>query len=113
LCTAGIKKIIYKGTDPRVDSYSAFFDNKHLRSTGLGDYLLQEGVKEVYIMGLATDYCVKYSCLDACKLGFTVYVIEEACRGVELVAGDVVNAFNEMRSSGVSVIQAGEILREK
>jgi nicotinamidase/pyrazinamidase len=101
-----INKIIFKGTDKKIDSYSAFFDNAHLRQTGLNDYLREHHVQDVYIMGLATDYCVKYSCHDAVALGFNVYVIEDACRGVELKKGDIEKAISEMKNEGVKIIQS-------
>ena len=65
-----IDKIFPKGTDPGIDSYSGFYDNAHRQATGLGDYLREKGVTEIYIMGLATDYCVKFTALDAIQLGF-------------------------------------------
>ena len=105
-----IKKIVHKGTETHTDSYSAFFDNAHKRSTGLSDYLRSEGVEEVYIMGLATDFCVKYSALDAVHCGFRVYVIEDACRGVELNAGDIASALAEMRKVGVQVIKLKDVI---
>lgn len=111
LDTHAIAHVFYKGIDINVDSYSAFFDNKHLRSTGLGDYLQKEQVEDIYIMGLATDYCVKYSSLDAVHLGFHVYVIEDACRGVELHVGDIQRAFNEMQDAGVKLIKSTDILQ--
>lgn len=110
LDTHAITKIVHKGVDKKIDSYSAFFDNAHRRSTGLGDYLQSESVQEVYIMGLATDYCVKYSSLDAVHLGFTVYVITDACRGVEMNPGDSGQAFEEMRAAGVTLIQVADIV---
>ena len=79
-------------------------DNKHLRATGLGDYLLQAGVKDLYIMGLATDYCVKYSCLDALQLNFNVYLIQDACRGVNLKPNDTENALQEMQKAGARLV---------
>jgi nicotinamidase/pyrazinamidase len=100
-----------KGTDPRVDSYSAFFDNGHRQSTGLGDYLRLQGVTEIYLMGLATDYCLKYSALDARRLGFTCHVIEDGCRGVELHPGDVQSACEEMRRAGVLITTSDEVLQ--
>jgi nicotinamidase/pyrazinamidase len=106
-----VSKIVHKGIDKKIDSYSAFFDNAHLRSTGLGDYLRSQQVEEVYILGLATDYCVKYSALDAVHLGFHVYVIQDACRGVELNLGDVVRAFEEMQAAGVQLIQSADIFQ--
>ncbi len=98
--TSRIGRIFYKGTNPAIDSYSAFFDNGHRQSTGLGDYLKVMGVEAVFLMGLATDYCVKYSVLDAQQLGFPTTVIEDGCRGVELQPGDVERAIEEMRLSG-------------
>lgn len=109
LDTRRIHKIIFKGTDKAIDSYSAFFDNAHLRSTELADYLHQEKIKDVYIMGLATDYCVKFSCLDAVQLGFNVFLVEDGCRGVELHAGDVANAIEEMKRAGVRVVTANKL----
>lgn len=99
-----IQKIIYKGSDPWVDSYSAFYDNNHMRSTGLSDYLKNKGITDLYIMGLATDYCVKYSCIDAASLHFNVYLIKDACRGVDLTPGDSIRAIQEMRELGINII---------
>jgi nicotinamidase/pyrazinamidase len=110
LDTSRIEKIIYKGIDKEMDSYSAFFDNAHQRSTGLADYLHERFVNTIYIMGLATDYCVRYSCLDALQLGFEVYFIQDACRGVELNKGDVVKAINEIETMGGKVILAKQII---
>lgn len=105
-----VDAIFYKGTDPAVDSYSGFFDNGRRKATGLGDYLRQKEVKEVYIAGLATDYCVKYSALDAHSLGFTTFVIEDACRGVNLQEGDVQMAVAELKEKGIYIIQSESIL---
>lgn len=110
LKTTHIEKVFLKGTDPAVDSYSAFFDNAHLRSTGLADYLREKGIDTVYIMGLATDYCVKYSCLDAATLGFQVFVIEDACRGVELQSGDTEAALREMERAGVQRVRMRDVI---
>jgi nicotinamidase/pyrazinamidase len=111
LDTSRIKKTVHKGTDKDIDSYSTFFDNEHLRSTGLADYLRAQGVNEVYLMGLATDYCVKYSCMDALELGFSVHMIEDGCRGVELKPGDVARAIQEMREAGVKMVCMKEIMK--
>lgn len=107
-----VKKVFKKGTDKKIDSYSAFFDNAHRRSTGLTDFLRKEEVTDVYIMGLATDYCVKYSSLDAVHQGFNVYIIQDACRGVELNLGDIANAYEEMKSAGVKLVQAKELMKK-
>jgi nicotinamidase/pyrazinamidase len=104
-----VVRVFRKGIDPGIDSYSAFFDNAHLRATGLGDYLRGEGVTDVYLLGLATDYCVKFSALDALQLGFATHVIEDGCRGVELHPGDTAQAIKEMRSAGADITNSGEI----
>ncbi len=94
----------FKGTDQGIDSYSAFYDNAHLKSTGLGEYLKTHGVDEVVIVGVATDYCVLYSVMDALKLGFRVTVLADACRGIELRSGDIKRAYELMASQGAQVI---------
>lgn len=110
LNTEEVDRVFHKGVDKFIDSYSAFFDNAHQRATGLGDYLKNHGVEKVYLMGLATDYCVKFSALDAKHLGFDVYVIEDACRGVELHTGDVTRAFDEMRAAGIHLVKSSEVV---
>ena len=97
--------IFRKGTDPDIDSYSGFFDNGHKKDTGLGRYLIKKGIKDVYLAGLATDYCVQYSALDAAGLGFNTHVILAACRGVEVHAGDAEKAVEEMEKAGVNIIR--------
>ena len=101
LRTEKIARIFQKGTDPEIDSYSGFYDNGHRKATGLGDYLKTKGVTEVYVVGLATDYCVKYTALDAVQVGFRTHVIKEATRGVNLKKGDVDRALEELKSHGV------------
>lgn len=105
LNTAGLNHVVQKGTDPLIDSYSGFFDNDHKKATGLGDYLRQQGVTTVDVMGLATDYCVKFTALDAVDLGFDVSLLVEGVRGVELTPGDCEKAIDEMRSRGVQILQ--------
>jgi nicotinamidase/pyrazinamidase len=95
--------IFQKGIDPEVDSYSGFFDNGRRRTTGLGDFLRQQNVTGVYVAGLATDYCVKFTVLDAKTLGFPTVLIDDACRGVELHAGDVAKSIEQMTVAGVTV----------
>ncbi len=111
LRTDRFAKIFQKGIDPEIDSYSTFFDNAKRRATGLGDYLHQRGVREVFICGLATDYCVKYSALDSQDLGLQTHVIEDACRGVNLRPDDSKNAVVEMRAAGASIIDSAKVLR--
>ncbi len=99
-----INEVVQKGTDLNIDSYSGFYDNGHRKSTGLADMLRSRGVTEVDVMGLATDYCVKFTALDAVKEGFVTRLILEGCRGVELNPGDCGKAVDEMRKVGVEVI---------
>ena len=101
-----ITKMFQKGTDPEIDSYSGFFDNGHRKSTGLGDYLSEQNVTDVYICGLATDYCVKFTALDAYQLGLNVHLVEDASRGVNLKPDDVAQAIDEMRNKGVQIVQS-------
>jgi nicotinamidase/pyrazinamidase len=104
-----VKQFIHKGSDKRIDSYSAFYDNQHLRATGLADYLVENGINTLYFLGLATNFCVKYSCIDAFKLGFDTYVIADACKGIDLQAGDVERAYTEMQALGIKVISSHDI----
>ena len=103
LDTSRISRVFRKGTDPGIDSYSAFFDNRRLKATGLGEFLSGAGVGQVYVAGLATDYCVRASALDARSLGFPTILIEDACRGVGLHPGDIAEAVAEMRGAGVEI----------
>lgn len=98
-----IEAIFRKGTDPAIDSYSGLFDNGHRRSTGLADYLRGRSVASVAVCGLATDYCVKFTALDAVAQGFDVTLLERASRGVNLKPGDVAAAVEQMRAAGVDI----------
>lgn len=109
LDTDSIDHVFQKGTDTEIDSYSGFFDNGRRKSTGLGDFLKTKGVDTVYIMGLAADYCVKFTTLDALDLGFETYLIEDGTRGVELNKGDVEAAFKEMEEAGAILVNSQSI----
>ncbi len=98
-----VDAIFQKGQDPTVDSYSGFFDNGRRHATGLGDYLQERGVREVWVMGLATDYCVKWTALDARELGFEVVFVADGSRGVGLSANDIDEAIAEMTARGIRV----------
>jgi len=106
-----IARVFQKGTDAGIDSYSGFFDNGHRQATGLGDYLRENRITEVFVAGLATDYCVKFIVLDVLQLGFKVHLIEDACRGVNLHPGDVERAVQDMKAAGAQVTASEEILR--
>jgi nicotinamidase/pyrazinamidase len=101
--------VFRKGMDPRFDSYSGFFDTGRKQATGLDDWLRERGVRQLYVLGLATDYCVRYTVLDALELGYEVWVIEDGCRAVELQPGDGERALSVMRGFGAAVIHSGAI----
>jgi nicotinamidase/pyrazinamidase len=105
-----IAKIFPKGTDAGIDSYSGLFDNGHRKSTGLGEWLKVQGVTEVFVCGLATDYCVKFTALDAVGMGFKTHFIEDASRGVNLRPDDVKNAIEEMKCAGIAIAQSADLL---
>jgi nicotinamidase/pyrazinamidase len=100
LNTRPIARVFPKGMNERIDSYSGLFDNGHRASTGMGEWLRAQGVTELDVAGLATDYCVKFTVLDALAEGFKVKVLTQACRGVNLTPGDVDRALVEMREKG-------------
>jgi nicotinamidase/pyrazinamidase len=104
------EEVFPKGTDPAIDSYSGFFDNGHRKSTRLGEYLRELGMTSVYVCGLAIDYCVKFTALDATQLGFETTLIQDASRGVNLRHGDVDRAVEEMRTAGVRIATCEELL---
>ncbi|WP_417599253.1 bifunctional nicotinamidase/pyrazinamidase [Pararhodobacter oceanensis] len=92
--------IIRKGFRPQIDSYSAFFENDHVTPTGLEGYLRSRGVTDLVLTGIATDFCVAYSAIDAARLGFKVTVLQEACRAIDL-DGSLDKALSDMRAAGV------------
>lgn len=101
--------IIRKGYRREVDSYSAFLEADQKTQTGLGGYLKQRGLKRVYFAGLATDFCVGWSALDARKQGFEALVIEDACRGID-VGGSLAKAWAAMQAAGVKRIQSTDVI---
>ncbi|WP_207425638.1 bifunctional nicotinamidase/pyrazinamidase [Pedobacter sp. SYSU D00535] len=84
LDTGRVEVIFRKGTNPEIDSYSGFYDNGHLKSTGLANYLRGKDITDLYIAGLAADFCVSFSALDAIEEGFNTFVIEDATRAISL-----------------------------
>lgn len=111
LHTDTIREVFFKAVDPDIDSYSAFFDNGHHRATGLADYLKEQGVDTIFIMGLATDYCVKYSVLDALHLGFDIFVILDGIRGIDREDGDSAQAIEAMKNAGAKAIESAELIQ--
>jgi nicotinamidase/pyrazinamidase len=104
-----ITEVFHKGTDRAVDSYSGFFDNGKRKATGLGDWLRSRWIQQVYVMGLATDYCVRATALDARSLGFDVWLVQDGCRAVELKSGDGERAIAELRGAGCAIVESGAI----
>jgi nicotinamidase/pyrazinamidase len=104
------KAIFQKGKNPAVDSYSGFFDNARRGDTGLGDFLKKNGILTVYIAGLALDYCVKYTALDAISLGFETFLVVDATRAVNLNSTDGAEAIQELRLAGVKIIQSTDLI---
>jgi nicotinamidase/pyrazinamidase len=100
--------ILRKGFRSAIDSYSAFFENDRTTTTGLAGYLRERGVEEVWLGGLATDFCVAYTALDAARLGFSVTVVEDACRAIDL-DGSLDAALAQMRAQGVRFVTSAAV----
>jgi nicotinamidase/pyrazinamidase len=98
------KAVFQKGTNPLVDSYSGFFDNNRQGDTGLSSYLKENGVDEIYVCGLATDYCVKFTVLDGISEGFKTYLFSDATKAVNIHPNDYELAIKEMKKAGVSIL---------
>lgn len=122
-CTAGasfaskldvgpIGHVIRKGSDERIDSYSAFYDNGHRKATGLTGLLRERGIEEVFVMGLAADVCVAYTVRDALAEGFKAWLVEDGTRGVDMAAGDTNRAIEAMRDAGATITDSESILRD-
>jgi nicotinamidase/pyrazinamidase len=104
LATDKAELVIRKGFRSAIDSYSAFYENDRSTPTGLAGYLRERGLKRIFMAGLATDYCVFYSALDARRLGFDTVVVESGCRAIDL-AGSLAAASAEMAKAGVQMIK--------
>jgi nicotinamidase/pyrazinamidase len=104
-----VEAIFRKGMDASIDSYSGFYDNGHRNSTALAEYLNGKGVTEVYIAGLAADYCVYFTCKDALQKGFTTYVIEDATRAISTEAFEAAKA--DIKVKGGSIIHSSSLLQ--
>ncbi|CAI1103451.1 bifunctional nicotinamidase/pyrazinamidase [Serratia entomophila] len=109
---AAIVEVFRKGQNPDIDSYSAFFDNGHRAQTMLDGWLKAQGIERLAIMGLATDYCVKFSVLDACRLGYATQVIVDGCRGVDLQPGDSQRALQAMQQAGAQLVTLSQFIAD-
>ncbi|AKP54030.1 bifunctional nicotinamidase/pyrazinamidase [Cyclobacterium amurskyense] len=103
------REVFKKGSNPVVDSYSGFFDNGRKEKTGLGDFLKANGIENVFVTGLAADYCVKFTVLDALDLGFNTYLIADATKGVNLSPNDTLEAFKEMETQGAILVSSSSL----
>lgn len=102
-----IEAIFRKGTRPDLDSYSGFFDNSHRKSTGLADYLRGRGIRQLYLAGLAADYCVYFSAKDALQEGFDVFFVEDATRAIS--AEGYAQARADLTQRGARFVTAAEV----
>lgn len=113
-----VNQVVYKGTDTEIDSYSGFFDNAKLKETDLRSVIESTATKlgiphseiDLHVVGLATDYCVKATAIDAAELGFSTSLVIDACRAVNLNAGDEEKAIREMIAAGVEVVESRNLL---
>jgi nicotinamidase/pyrazinamidase len=101
--------LLRKGMGRDLDSYSAFFENDHRTDTGLRHYLEGRGLREIVLCGLATDYCVLSSAMDARRLGFAVTLVRDACRGVDFPKGSVEKALATMEKAGVRIVESDAV----
>ncbi|SUW64379.1 nicotinamidase/pyrazinamidase [Buttiauxella agrestis] len=104
LNTHEIEAVFQKGENPQIDSYSAFFDNGHRQKTQLDDWLYRKEIKQLVVIGLATDYCVKFTVLDALSLSYDVTVITDGCRAVNLHPQDSLRAYQDMSAAGATLM---------
>ncbi|GAB3675547.1 bifunctional nicotinamidase/pyrazinamidase [Salinisphaera aquimarina] len=110
LDVAGIDHVVRKGSNPRIDSYSAFYDNDHRQATGLTEHLRERGIDALFVAGLAADVCVKFTALDALADGFDTTLIVDATRGVDMQEGDTDAAIQAMRQAGVRLADSHDLL---
>jgi nicotinamidase/pyrazinamidase len=110
LNTLKTQVIIRKGFRKAIDSYSTFFENDQETTTGLTGYLKQRGITDLYTVGLATDFCVKWSILDGIDEGFNMYIVKDAVKGIDL-DGSLDAAWDEMREKGVNIVTSDEFLK--
>lgn len=98
-------RVFQKGTDPLVDSYSAFYDNDHRKSTGLTNYLRDKGIDEVHVCGVALNFCCLYTCIDSAQTeGFDTSLLYNITGGVEMEEGDIARALKDILDAGASIL---------
>lgn len=107
-----VTRVFPKGTEQTIDSYSGFFDNGKRKSTGLGEWLKEQQVTELIVLGLATDYCVKATAQDALELGFGVTLVVDGCRAVEMTAGDGARALESLAAAGARLTDSDVLIAD-
>ena len=107
--TRYIRAVIRKGIDPRVDSYSTFRDNAKQAITGLHGYLEAHGVGDVYLTGLATDFCVYFSAMDALEMGFRPFIVLDASRGIDVPAGSMASKLDAFHANGGRIVRSSDL----
>lgn len=105
-----VEKVVQKGSNPEIDSYSGFFENDKLTETELHKYLKSKNIKTVYICGLASDYCVKFTAIDAANLGYETILIQDATKAVNISPNDHEKALEEMKNTGVKIINSSDLI---
>lgn len=110
---APIDAVVRKGSDARIDSYSAFYDNGHRKATGLTELLREQGVDGVAVMGLAADVCVAYTVHDALAAGFKVWLVQDGVRGVNMQPDDTQRAITAMGAAGAIITDSQTLLRKR
>ena len=110
MCSRRLDKIIQKGTNKEIDAFSAFCDNKKENPTDLEAYLKEANVQQVFVLGLATEYSVKHTALDALRLGFKTFLIEDACGAINLEENDAADAIHEMQDAGVVLLDSDQLV---
>ncbi|MDX7989801.1 bifunctional nicotinamidase/pyrazinamidase [Xenorhabdus littoralis] len=108
---SAIQEVFQKGENSQIDSYSAFFDNDHKSETRLHGWLTEQHIRRLFVLGIATDYCVRFTVLDALALGYEIYVVVDGCRGVNIQANDSQHALEEMAAHGAKLISQSEIIK--
>lgn len=111
LRTSKIETIFRKGTDPEIDSYSGFYDNAHLKSTGLAGYLREKGADELYFCGLAANICVYFSIMDALKEGFQATLIEDASKALDASVFEITK--QNILEYGGKIVNSNDLLQQK
>ncbi len=109
LNTENVDLILRKGTNPEIDSYSAFQENDKKTITGLEGYLKNLNVRQTYFCGLALDYCVFYSAMDSIKIGFETYVIIDGTRGIDSPKGNIDESLTVMKEKGIKIIDSNDL----